>query len=66
MKKLRLEPVDLKVETFDADTRSGTPKGTVYARWTVPPEETCDESCYGTCDWQWTCWGSQAPFECCA
>lgn len=69
MKKLKLDLAELRVESFDTRDGGGARQGTVFGLdCTHEPScgGTCDESCGGTCQWQWTCWGSQAPMECCA
>lgn len=63
MRKLRLDVMELRVESFDAHSLAGARKGTVRGQ---ESDESEQESCWGTCPWQWTCWGSVAPMECCA
>jgi hypothetical protein len=61
MRKLRLDPESLRVESFEAVTAGGGQMGTVNGHIRKPPAEpntiepcyvntsTCGNSCYGTC-----------------
>lgn len=60
MKKLRLSLDALSVESFEARAANGE-RGTILARDSGETfQDTCQNSCYGTCKWQ-TC---NAPWAC--
>jgi hypothetical protein len=58
MKKLRLRPDELTVESFEPPIAGGD-AGTVHGA-DATLEETCPNSCNGTCRWQ-TC---NVPWQC--
>jgi hypothetical protein len=59
MKKLRLRPDELTVESFEPALAEDE-RGTVVAGGIETVEDTCQKSCYGTCKWQ-TC---NVPWQC--
>ncbi|HEX6371250.1 MAG TPA: hypothetical protein VF006_20195 [Longimicrobium sp.] len=60
MKKLRLSPDELTVESFEATKADGV-RGTVLGEDSGETfQDTCQKSCYGTCKWQ-TC---NVPWAC--